>query len=218
MKKIIVKKESLLNIHKAQKFLNAVQISRILSSIRYNQIIYYTLDKEDNIRTNIKLHNFFNHAALLCEGARKLKELEPNLKQLDSYQRNLEKVEKIFSELKDKRSFLRNVCCRVRNKIVFHFDRCITYEMLEKIVNEFIKNKKDLVFASGTTELVKDMTFDLADNIDFNYILKFVSDTAKSDKEKFTTMIKELNKLSALFTGILEDMLSELIQDYCKLK
>jgi len=125
MNRIIVKKELLPEIKNVQNFINGIQLSRILSSLRYNLVIYEIIDKEDNVTLNIKLNNFLNHAALLCEGIRKLKELESILKELKSYQQNLDEIQRIFTELKNKNSFLSNVLCRVRNKIVFHFDKCI---------------------------------------------------------------------------------------------
>ncbi len=214
----IVKKELLPSIRNDEKFINAIQLSRVLSSLRYNLIIYARIDKEANVSLNVKLNNFLNQAALLCEGVRKLNELEATLKELKSFQENIDKIEKIFHELEDDRSFLKNVLCRVRNKIVFHFDRSVTKEIFEEIIYECTKQQKDVIFASGKTDLVKDMTFDLADNIDINYILKFVNDKKESASEKFKTMVKELLRLSGLFCAILEDLIGELIKDYCELK
>jgi len=214
MNHIIVKNDLLPEIKKVQNFINGIQLSRILSSLRYNLIIYETIDKEESVTLNIKLNNFLNHAALLCEGIRKFKELKSKLKDLRSYQENLDKIEKFYKELEDKNSFLRNVLCRIRNKIVFHFDRSITDEMFEDAVDESIKEKKDIVFLSGKTEQVKDMTFDLADNIDFNYILKFVNEKTESNEDKFKSMVQKLLKLSESFSGILEALMTELIRDY----
>ena len=214
MNRIIVKKGLLPEIKKVQNFINGIQLSRILSSLRYNQIIYDTLDKEESVTLNIKLNNFLNHAALLCEGIRKFIELKSKLKELKSYQQNKGEIEKIFTELKNKNSFLCNVLCRVRNKIVFHFDKSITNEIFEDVVDECISEKRDIVFASGKTEQVKDMTFDLADNIDINYILKFVNGEAESNENKFKSIVQDLLKLSESFSGILEDLIMELIKDY----
>lgn len=214
MNRIIVKKDLLPEIKKVQNFINGIQLSRILSSLRYNQIIYDILDKEDNVAVNVKLHNFLNHAALLCEGIRKFRELKSKLKELKSYKKNLDDIEKIYTELEDKNSFLINVLCRVRNKIIFHFDKGITDGMFEELVDERIKKEDDIIFASGKTEQVKDMTYDLADLIDYKYILKFVNEKTESDKDKFKSMVQDLIKLSKSFTGILEDLMTELIKDY----
>lgn len=147
MKKIIVKRENLPSIKNEKKFINAIQLNRILSSLRYNQIIYATIDKENSISVNIKLKNFLNHAALLCEGVKKFKELKSKLKELKSYQERLDEIEQIFKELKDESSFLRNVLCRIRNKIAFHFDKRITKKIFKEIVDESKKKNKDVIFA-----------------------------------------------------------------------
>lgn len=62
------------------------------------------------------------------------------------------------------------------------------------------------------------MTYDLADNIDINYILKFIDDRTESNEDKFIAMVKKLNKLSESLCGILEAIISELIKDYCEIK
>jgi len=218
MNRIILKKDLLPKIKNVQNFINGIQLSRILSSLRYSLIIYTIIDKEDGVTLNVKLNNFLNLAAILCEGIRKLKELESELKELKIYQKNRGDIERIFKELKNKNSFLNNVLCRIRNKIVFHFDKCVTNEIFEEIVDECIKEQKNIIFASGKTELIKDMTFDLADNIDINYILKFVDGKTQSNEEKFKAMVQNLLKLSESFSGILEDLVTELIQDYCEVE
>jgi len=91
-------------------------------------------------------------------------------------------------------------------------------EIFEEVVNECIREKRDIIFASGKTEQVKDMTFDLADNIDINYILKFVNGKTESNEDKFKSMVQDLLKLSESFSGILEDLVAELIQDYCEVE
>lgn len=218
MNRIIIKKDLIPEIKKVQNFINGIQLSRILSSLRYNLIIYETIDKKDSVTLNVKLNNFLNHAALLCEGVRKFRELKSKLKNLKSYQENLDKIETFYKELENKNSFLRNVLCRVRNKIVFHFDKSIINKIFEKLVDESIKQENNIIFASGKTELIKDMTFDLADIIDFNYILKFVDGKTESNEEKFKAMVQNLLKLSESFSGILEDLVAELIQDYCEVE
>jgi len=216
MNRIIVKKDLLPKIKNVQNFINGIQLSRILSSLRYNLIIYEIIDKENSVTLNVKLNNFMNHAAILCEGIRNLKGLKSKLKKLKSYQKNRSEIERIFMELKNNNSFLNNILCRVRNKIVFHFDKSITNKIFEEIIDECIKEQKNVVFASGKTELVKDMAFDLADNIDINYILKFVDGKTESNEEKFKAMVQNLLKLSESFSGILDDLVTELIQGYCE--
>jgi len=43
MKKIVVKKEYIPKIKNEDKFINAIQLGRIIAAIRYNKILYTSL-------------------------------------------------------------------------------------------------------------------------------------------------------------------------------
>ena len=85
MKRLIVKKNLLPSIKNEQKFINAIQLSRILGALHYNKIILSKMDKENNLNPSIQLYLLLNHAAVLQEGIKRIKRLEAKLKNLESY-------------------------------------------------------------------------------------------------------------------------------------
>jgi len=218
MIRLILKRGLLPDLKDEEKLIYAIQLSRILSSLRYNQIIHEKIFEKDNGNTNIQLNLLINHAAVLCEGIKKFETLKAKLVSLDAYKENIVKIKNIFNETENENSFYNTVIYKIRNKIAFHFDEDVITEVLEEYIDEHLKEKEDIVFFQGKTELVADTIYPLADNINFHYILKSIKGENLSDKDRFIILSKELLNLSKLFIGILENIIPELIQDYCELK
>jgi len=218
VKSLIIKKELLLSIKYEQKFIEAIQLSRILSAIQYNKVIYAKVCEKDDIDSSLQLNLVINHAAVLYEGIKKFNTLKAKFKDLESYKENFDEIEKIFKEAEKENIFYKNVLYKVRKKVAFHFDKHVITKMLGEFISECVKEDKEVIFIQGKTELVKDMTFRLANNMNFRYILKLVGGKNLSYEEKFKKMAKELLDLSKLFCGVLEEIISELVKDYCILK
>ena len=84
MKRLIVKKELLPSIKNEQKFIYAIQLSRILGALHFNKIIHTKVDKDEKLSPSIQLNLLLNHAAVLVEGIKKFKGLKSKLKDLES--------------------------------------------------------------------------------------------------------------------------------------
>lgn len=210
----IVREELLPTIKDNNKFINAIQLSKILSAIRYNQMIYLIVTEKDT-NSSIGFHLFLNQAALLFEGIKTFELLKSEFESLESYNKNIEDIEEIFREKEDINSFYNRVLKKARNKIIFHFDKEVIKEIFEGFVNDCISKGKNIMFASGKTELIADINYNLADDMNFNYLLKLTNDNNLPEENKFTNMVKELSNLSKLFCGVLEHLIGELIQDIC---
>jgi len=218
MKRLIVKKELLPSIKNEQKFIYAIQLSRILGALHFNKIIHTKMDKDEKLSPSIQLNLLLNQAAVLFEGIKKFKGLKSKLKNLESYSENYDKVEKIFKEIENKNSFFNKVFCEVRNKIAFRYDRGVIKEIFKTYVDDCLMEHGDVILISAKTRLLKNANYALADNMNIHYILKPIKGRNLSDRDKFVIMARELLNLSKLFCGILEDIIPELIQGYCELK
>ncbi|MFX0207879.1 MAG: hypothetical protein ACFFDT_17960 [Candidatus Hodarchaeota archaeon] len=218
MKKIVVKKEYLPNIKNEDKFINAIQLGRIIGAINYNKILYAEISKDKEINTSLQLYLLLNLAALVYEGIKKFKNSKSDFENLNFYKENLDKIEIILNEANDTKSFTNTVLERIRNRIAFHFDKGVIKEVIEQFVDDSLKENKEVVLISGKSELVKDTTYLLADNMNINYILKSINGNEKSEREKFKILCKSLIELSELFCNILDQLIPDLIKDYCELK
>jgi len=83
-------------------------------------------------------------------------------------------------------------------------------------VHDSMKENKEVVLISGKSELVKDTIYLLADNMNINYVLKTINGKGISDSDKFKILSEKLLKLSGLFCDILEELIPDLIKDYCE--
>jgi len=215
MKHLIVKKELYQSIKDDEKFLGAIQLCRILSAIQYNNVIYTMLIGNEEFDTYLQLHLVIHHASFLFEGIKKFNIIRNNWKELESLEsfiKNKEIIEEYFS---DNNSFYTDVLFSIRSKVAFHFDGHVVVRKLEEFLNESERKNEDVVFIDSKTDLNKDMKFSLANNLNFRYILGLIQ--GESDEEKFKTVALELTKLSNLFCNALQEIIPELIQDYCEL-
>ena len=145
----IVKKELLPSIKNNQEFITAIQLSRILSALRYNQVIYEKLIDEDDIFSNIYLNLLYNHVAFIFEGIRTFKKLESKLKNLECYKKYFKDIEKILKKEKDRNSFFNQVFGKIRNRITFHFDERVIKKIFKVYVEDSIKKQEDIIFLAG---------------------------------------------------------------------
>ena len=218
MKKIIVKKEYLPSIKHDEKFINSIQLGRILGAIRYNKIVHAMISKYEEANTSLQLYLLLNHAALLYEGITKFNKAKSDFENLDYYKSNLSQIKKVLNESIDSNSFTNKVLKKIRNKIAFHFDKEVIRKVLGEFVDDNLKENKDVVLVSGKSELVKDTTYLLADNMNINYILKSINRKEISVEDKFKIFSKKLLKLSGLFCDILDELIPDLIKNYCEVK
>jgi len=218
MKKIIVKKEYLPSIKHDEKFINSIQLGRILGAISYNKVAHAMISKDEEANTSLQLYLLLNRAALLYEGITKFSKTKSNFENLNYYKNNLSQIKKILNEAIDLDSFTNKVLKKIRNKIAFHFDEEVIREVLGEFVDDNLKEKKEVILVSGKSELVKDTTYLLADNMNINYVLKSINGKKISYEEKFKMFSKKLFELSGLFCEILDELIPDLIKDYCEFK
>jgi len=216
MKKIVVKTEFLAQIKDDDKFINAIQLGRILAAIRYNKILHAIISKDDKANTSLQLYLLLGHAASLYEGIATFKKTKTYYEGLSYYKNNLDKIAKILNEATNENSFLNKVFKIIRNKIAFHFDEDVIKDIWGKYVDDCVKEKIDVVVISGKSETVKDTTYLLADNMNINYILNLINEGIKGEKEKFIILSQKLLELSELFCSIVEELIPDLIKNYCK--
>lgn len=215
MKRLVVKEDQVQSIKNKAKFIDAVQLSRILSAILYNKVITAEISEKKDTNTSLQLNLFINHAAVLYEGIKKFKILKERFENLESYQKNIDKLEEIFKE--NENNFYNDVLYCVRRKVAFHFDKHVISRALEEFIDECVKENERVILIQGKTDLIKDMTFLLADSLNLRYILKLVNGSKLSYENKFKIVAKDLLSLSESFCNILQEIIPELVKDYCEL-
>ncbi|MGB7295707.1 MAG: hypothetical protein WBC70_08975 [Candidatus Aminicenantales bacterium] len=214
MIRLRAKKESLPLLKTEPRFLESIQLCRILSAIQYNKVIYALLSERGDFDTNLQLNLVINHAAVLYEGIKKFNTLGESLKYLESYKKNIEKIEKLADR---DNSFINEILHNIRRKVAFHFDKQVITHELAEFIDDCIRENEDMIFLAGNTEQVKDMRFLLADSLNLRFIVGLVKGEDLSYVDKFKILAKKLTELSGLFCDILEEIIPEMAADYCEL-
>jgi len=208
------KKEFLALLKTEPHFIEAIQLCRILSAIQYNKIIYALLIEKGDFDTNLQLNLVINHAAVLYEGIKKFNTLADRLKSLESYNKNIEKIE----QLTDKENpFINDILHNIRRKVAFHFDKQVITRELAEFIDDCIREDEDMIFVAGSTDQIKDMRFLLADSLNLRFIVGLVKGKNLSYVEKFEILAKSLIELSGSFCDILEEIIPEMVEDCCEL-
>ena len=218
MKSIIVKRELLPSIAFQDKFINAVQLARIVGAIRCNNVLQVDKISDDESNLTLRIYLLLNHAALLFEGIRRFHKSKSNFADLPSYRDNLSNIDALERDYNDPKSFINVVLKDIRNKIAFHFDRNVISSALQSLVADSVNEKRDLVLISGKTELVKDTVYVLADNINISYVLGLIGSRDLPQEERFKTLAKELLVLSGLFCSVIDNLIPDLVGEYCELR
>jgi hypothetical protein len=214
MKRLRVKKELLPLLKTEPRFIEATQLCRILSAIQYNKVIYALLSEREDFDTNLQLNLVINHAAVLYEGIKKFNTLAERLKDLESYKKFIEKIEGLADA---ENSFINDVLRNIRRKVAFHFDKQVITRELVEYIDDCIREEEDMIYVASSTDQVKDMRFQLADSLNLRFIVGLVKGADLSYVEKFKVFAKELIKLSGSFCDILEEIIPEMVTDYCEL-
>jgi len=217
METMILRKEIMATVRNDETFLRIIQLMRILGTIRYNQIIYLQTE-EAGLKTNLKFYILMNLAAALYEGISKFSQVHAPLVRLEYYKNNCEPIRKILKEKGDFDSFTNRVLSKIRNKIAFHFDEDVIKEIISEFLDSFEVGDPDIVVISGESKQVKDTTYELADNLDFNFVLKLIDKKLTTKEEKFKYLAQNLIEISRSFCSILEGIIAEIVPVYCELK
>jgi len=215
---VVVKKDFLATIKNEKRFIDSVQLGRILGALRYNKIIQAKISEEKETNSSLGLYLFLNQAALLSEGIRKFDASKSSFDKLPFYKKHSAKINEILREAKDPNSFTNTVLKKVRDKIAFHFDEIVIKEIIEDFVDDCIKEKREIVLISGKSKSINDMTYIFADNMNINYVLRSMKEEGKSDEDKFKILCERILSLSEQFCKILEELIPDLVSKYCEYK
>ena len=213
MIKRIAKPEKVKTMHEDNRVITAIQLMRIVATIRYNNIAQIKIMEDKDYDVSIHIQLIFNHAASLYEGIKTFFKLGIFLKDLESFKKNSDKIKKISRQWGSKTSFIGRILFPIRNEVAFHFDEKVINENLADYLKFCIENNKEVVLISGSSERVKDASYRIADNVTVNYILDKIAGKDLPVEEKVKRFTKELLELSGSFLEVLEILIVELFDE-----
>jgi hypothetical protein len=217
MKKLIIKKERLATINSEDNFIYAVQLARILGAISYYTILNVKINSDPAVSGNLKSHFYLSHGALLYESIKTLYEMKSSIEGLTFYGENIKEFEDLFARFQDPNGFIKRVLGKMRDRVAFHFDKRVVKEQLEDYFKGLIESGNEVVLIQGESEALKDTTYDLADDMNLNYVLREIDGSTKSFEENFKAMAEQFFSLMGLVRNLMEGLLGDLAEPYCEM-
>lgn len=214
MKRVVLKNEYFDEIENTNKIVASIQIMRILKTIRYNHVLLDKVANDAELRANIKFYVLWNLCSTLYEGIKTFSKMGLQSSKLKCYKSNHKKFEYIKKESSDRNSLTNQLLKSIRDKLISHFDKDVILENLRALVSNAKKENEEVVFFSGKTLSVGDCVYDLADSIDYYYILGQIESREKTAFNKIKTIMRDVIKLSKSFCEVLEIVAGELMEQY----
>ena len=122
--KIYITKVQFNSLKNNINFLNTLRLARIVNAIRASQSIILRLIKDNTKRGfRDKFEAIQYYGAVLYESLKTFHEMKEQFKSLSEYRENIEDINYICDEFENKNSFTRTILVRIRDKLVFHFDK-----------------------------------------------------------------------------------------------
>ena len=189
--KVSLKDECIDKLREDRAFRIVIQLCRMVNILRGNLRLYLNISDEDrllNVKDSFDL--ILIHCSLLYEAMKEFSSLCKDLKNYDVWNEYLEDIKIITRESGKKDSFTNTILSKIRNEIIFHFAEGLIEEMIEGF--DF---RKDASFLMGKSDQVRDVTYILADNLIFNYLIKSVGGEGESIK-RYEKFIRDVLTLS----------------------
>ena len=165
--RVVLSKKKYEQLKLDQDFINSIQLARLYNAIRAAERNYLRIPDKGNLPDTRDMVEFqYMYAATVYEALCSLLGMGGSLKHLSAWQNSSHLTKQLYRE-KDGNGYFQKVLGRIRNKVVFHFDRKAVQDAFSILkVGEIV----DLVVARAnyTHEMVMPLVSDLV----LNYVLE----------------------------------------------
>jgi len=204
--KVTIKKNCIKELRSSEDFILAIQLSRIVNSLRSNFRSYINVSNNDDLLDfKDRIDLLLIHGSMLYEAIHKFSSMSKRLSQLNYWKNNIEQIKELQGENNKKESFTNTVLKSIRNKIFFHFDN----EVISEALGDFVLVDNQ-IFARGRSTKCKDMLYTLVDDLILNHLVQLCPEQMDPCKkyEKIEKKIIELSrKLCSIFDNITKELL-----------
>ncbi len=205
--KVIVDPKHESSIRDDPDFILAIQLSRIVNSLRSNLRSYMNVSNNNKlIGTKDRLDLLLVHGSMLYEAINVFSSHGKRFRELKLWNEKTEEFNLLNRERGNDKSFTNVVLSKIRNKLFFHFDHQVISETISNL--EF-PNGITFIIASSTK--VGDSLYTLADDLILTYIIN-LQDIEDSNEKKYSNVEDQIiglsQRLGELFDNIIKELLS----------
>lgn len=191
----------------SEDFIIAIQLSRIVNSLRSNFRSYLNVSNNDRlIDTKDRIDLMLIHASMLYEAIHEFSKIGNRLTKMKLDKSSLEDIGMFKREIGNKSSFTNTALKRIRNKIFFHFDRDIIAGGLKKF--DFGASP---TFAVGTSKKRKDVIYSFVDDLIVSDLVNISSEKEASSIE-YGKIEKKIIDLSDRLCNVFDNIIRILMQ------
>ncbi len=206
--KVKIKERYIEELKSSKDLILAIQLSRIVNSLRSNFRSYINVsNKDDLLDLKDRMDLLLIHGAMLYEAIHEFSSISKRLSKLDFWKKNTEQIKRLQRENNDKDSFTNIVLKSIRNKIFFHFDREVVIESLRNF-----NLHDEPVFILGKSILRKDMRYSLADDLVLTYLVNLYP-KFNDMYQRYEETRKKIVELSDTTCSVFDSIIGELLKD-----
>jgi len=207
MYKIFITKEQFNSLKDNINFLNAIRLSRIVNAIRASQSFIHRSIKDNTSRgLRDKFEAIQYYGAVLFEGMKTFHSMKKQLEPLEEYKENISDINYLFKELENDNTFSKKILKRIRNKLVFHFDK----DVFLKAISAMDLPSDTFIIIEGDSEKNIDTNAQSVTMLYFNYLISFI-DKDISDIDKLTFIYEQIDMLSKKLLTVIENIIYGLL-------
>ena len=139
--------------------------------------------------------------------------MKEQFKSLSEYRENIEDINYICDEFENKNSFTRTILVRIRDKLVFHFDK----DVFKKAIRNMDLLNEEFIILEGDSKSNIDSNYSSTTMLYFNYLISYVEENI-SDKEKLEFIYNKMDSISEKICKVIENIIYGLLEDNVELK
>ena len=207
--KVIIRHENPEELKSDRRFKIAVQLSRLLNTLRANQRQYLRVpDDGDPANKRDRFELILYHGAIVYEAMKTITSYGADLSQTATWRELQDTVQSLQEETNNPNSFTQKYLKLIRNKILFHYDVAAIEGALQGY-----PLSSDQVFAEATSESILNLSFVLADEFILNYLMQRIKEKSSAN-EKWAFFEERLFEISENLCSVLYGCFIDLIKGF----
>jgi len=197
--KVNIKRDCIEDLKADDNFITAIQLARIVNSLRSNLRSYTNVSNKDELLdTKDRIDLLLIHAALLFEAIQEFSRFRRKLNRFSTWNDRKADIERFNNEISDNNSFTNTILKRIRNKVFFHFDRDVLSDTLQ-----LFNFSDEVTFALGKSTKRGEVTYSLIDDLILTYLVNIANRETPPIKE-YDRIEQEILSLSDILCSVFD--------------
>lgn len=205
--KVIIRHENPEKLKSDRGLKIAVQLSRLLNTLRANQRQYLRVPNDrDPANKRDRFELILYHGAIVYEAMKTINSYGADLSQTATWGELQDPVHSLQEETNNPNSFTQKYLKLIRNKLLFHYD----IAAIDGALQDYPLSS-DLVFAEAASESILNLSFVLADKFVLNYLVQRIEEKS-SATERWAFFEERLFEISESLCSVLYGCIIGLIK------